>query len=72
MAETELVKNLRDLAAIQTKGAHNPFAERKLTFYWKAADEIERLRSSLERIATDASDFGTRNFAAHSLEDHAR
>lgn len=34
-----------------------------------AAETLERAQAALARIATDASDFGTRNFAASALED---
>ena len=68
MYETPIVKDLRDAAAISTKSAENPFEERKLTLYWRAAEIIETLQSALHQIADGASDFGSRNCAVNALD----
>jgi hypothetical protein len=45
MAETTLVKELRDQAAERSKTCNaDPFEWRKTTAEWRAADEIERLQ----------------------------
>ena len=49
--ETDLVRDLRDAGAIETRHCNgNPFEERTKTLHWKAADEIERLSKELEQI----------------------
>ncbi len=48
--ETQLVKKLRDAAALRTKGADNPFEARTWTLEWEAASEIERLEINMKRL----------------------
>lgn len=51
-SEIQIVKELRDQAALETKVDENPFEARMRRVEWRAAAEIERLTGDYDRMLT--------------------